>query len=112
MNTYTETPWILDYADDAGRLVVRNNETSHPQGPFVIADINQSRGLESHANARLIAAAPELLEAVADLLGTAELNQDDLEPETCLVLDAVLDLLDRLAQAPPARCLTFEETQP
>jgi hypothetical protein len=62
---HTPGPW--EYDSDEGdygeaRLIVRNNEV-HPQGPFVVSVINQSRGEESKANARLIAAAPELLGA-------------------------------------------------
>lgn len=49
-------------------------------GPENVADVCDSRGIseeEARANARLIAAAPELLEALAKLIGCIDHGSDD-----------------------------------
>ena len=64
MNTeYTPGPWITEHVGDCVEVV--NEETL-----FTIARCGIKNGARSEANARLIAAAPELLEALEDVLSS------------------------------------------
>ena len=77
---HTEGQWstIADEDDFGGvRLTVQDSDLEHPQGRFVVATINRSRGAESRANARLIAAAPDLLEACEAMLHIYRENPGD-----------------------------------
>lgn len=71
MSTYTPGPWVTDdvYKDDIARYVMSDLVPF----PHTIArlELGQDRA-EQEANARLIAAAPELLEALQSLLKWAQ----------------------------------------
>lgn len=73
--TFTPAPWHYmqsTYKDDTVHHLVGHNR--HGQTMLVICEIEKQN---AHANARLIAAAPELLEALDDMLaivGTIKSN--------------------------------------
>ena len=68
--THTPGPWTISIDRDkydSSRDVIRvraEEDRNHPQGPLTVARVNQYLADESVANARLIAAAPDLLEAL------------------------------------------------
>lgn len=71
MSKYTPGPWQCDL-QGYGAFTIEKD--AHDFGSYVvIADrgSHETRVDEMHANARLIAAAPELLEALQDLLDLA-----------------------------------------
>jgi hypothetical protein len=79
-STHTPTPWLVRFDEDRfdSKLSVlevidgRDESLNHPQGELVLARVNVSAFAphmdEPLANARLIAAAPELLAIVRALL--------------------------------------------
>lgn len=81
---HTPGPWktyMDEYRGQTQSCVIPAAESDHPQGPLHIANINESLGEESAANASLIAAAPELLEALEGMLEWAELSVKPHDPE-------------------------------
>lgn len=73
--------WI--YADKRVVAFIGGDDTLFTQYP----------GTAHPANARLIAAAPEMLEALQKLLGCSELNMDDMEPATRDAIQQAVDLV-------------------
>ena len=72
---HTPGPWSLGTKDCGGYPLM-----SETEGHFCdICDVCE--GNESQANARLIAAAPELLAACKRLMDTVALNLDDTDPQ-------------------------------
>jgi hypothetical protein len=65
---HTKGPWEIDLSVIHGNFVVGNKDGRPIVESFLCDD-------ESAANARLIAAAPELLEALEALIGCQELNK-------------------------------------
>ena len=61
---FTPGPWFVAKAVDEGIVI--------DMGTQRIADCNWMRGPEDKANARLIAAAPDLFEALMQLVGVLE----------------------------------------
>lgn len=72
MNGYTKGPWILD-DDSSNEPMVRSEQTA-----VIIAVRHRLPRAESKENMRLIAAAPELLEALKEL--SREEFRDDDDP--------------------------------
>jgi hypothetical protein len=76
--THTPGPWSVSIEPDkydTGRDEIRvlaEEDRNHPQGPLTVSRINQHLAGESVANARLIAAAPDLLEALRGLIDQLE----------------------------------------
>jgi hypothetical protein len=68
VSTYTKGPWNCE-TYDGGSFDIAGNATDHY---YVICSRSRhsTRGDEQHANARLIAAAPELLEALQALVNS------------------------------------------
>lgn len=72
--THTPGPWLVHYERDAFDSaqsilkVTQGNSYDHPQGPLSLASVNVAAFAphtdEALANARLIAAAPQMLEAL------------------------------------------------
>jgi len=78
MSAHTPGPWVAKKATVRGEV----NEwyVTEGEGVAVIAScVTDIAGEPSEANARLIAAAPELLEALEGLCGLAELRPGHLQ---------------------------------
>ena len=98
---HTPGPWHLHPYDRGAWEVTTHADYLHP-GSLVIAarsDLSH-RAAESTANARLIAAAPDLLAAAKQVL--AATHVPDSEAELVLQLRAFLALRDAVAKAAPA----------
>jgi hypothetical protein len=67
MNKHTPAPWVIAH----GRCIYGSGDLVKPFVASVEDDHNDS---ETAANARLIAAAPDLLEALCEMLGAAEID--------------------------------------
>ncbi len=87
---HTPGPWeVYKRRDAMGQLTGRLPEITGKGGLPIIADIRWNSHNEEHgmANARLIAAAPALLEALERITNAPDLNLDELEPETLNALE-------------------------
>lgn len=79
MSTHTPGPWVLQFNKYATGATVRSGTTGMPIAWCSAAAVQPERNhaLEQHeatANARLIAAAPDLLTALTDLLARDEFD--------------------------------------
>ena len=80
--THTKGPWSVSIEPDkydSGRDEIRvlaEEDRNHPQGPLTVARVNQYLADESVANARLIAAAPDLLAALRNMLCEVRMSAD------------------------------------
>jgi len=75
VSAHTPGPWVVDYALSYGHIKTLGYQSERGSTPTVARyDIKGvSIGIdEQQANARLIAAAPELLEALQNLIETCE----------------------------------------
>lgn len=74
---FTPAPWNIqiDWEDRHPIAIIDPTTEDHPQGPLHICNINPNLGKESEANARLIAAAPELLEALKMIEGMCNMPE-------------------------------------
>ena len=71
MNTkYTPAPWITDTENDF--IFSKGQSETHPNIICRLFDRNEENYPNSEANAKLIAAAPELLEALEELVLVAK----------------------------------------
>lgn len=83
---HTPGPWRANIDRDkcdSGLDDIRiyaEEDRGHPQGPLTVARINQHLAGESMANARLMAAAPDLLEALRGAVGYAEMEGGFCDP--------------------------------
>ncbi len=79
--TYTPGPWIFGKTDEGKRLILGGQDRRYIAS-ITIYQIPRRMGLyeepERKANARLIAAAPELLECLKEIKGTATLATGEL----------------------------------
>lgn len=81
---HTPGPWHIGV-----RTYHAGRDVYGPKGePVAVADQDITLPEESAANARLIAAAPELLAALVALVGEADLGEVDLDDDDRAKLDA------------------------
>ena len=68
---HTPAPWkvIIDLEEKHPIAVIDPTTEKHPQGPLHLCNVNPNLQDESYANARLIAAAPELLSLLEEFDG-------------------------------------------
>ena len=74
MKQHTPGPWAIESPDISGAPFRVRKSENHPQGDLTICHVNPYLAYESEANAQLIAAAPDLLQAVEDFLLLATLH--------------------------------------
>jgi len=81
MNTHTPAPWILgEPLPDENRIQIMKKDAPRPDDiapTWVVANVNLCMGQESEANARLIAHAPDLLDACKALLKAEAMQQGE-----------------------------------
>ena len=84
---HTPGPWRVSASKRGGFDIVADNRGTHG-GPFVVASRNDidHRSEESLANCRLIAAAPEMLEALQAVLAS---GGEDWETGACVIRAAI-----------------------
>lgn len=93
MTTHTSGPWHVGI-----RTAHSKRDVYGPQGSLVaLADGVFTSLAEAQANARLIAAAPELADALRELVADADLGEVDLEPEELAKLERARAILARIA---------------
>lgn len=80
MSNHAPGPWTIEDADLAQRFYIMANSNPQP-GSKVVCALVRSDGLTQAANARLIAAAPDLLAAVSELLDSLDAIHPELEEE-------------------------------
>lgn len=87
---HTPGPWKYEASTKTVRSIPSN---------YWIATMDSWEGAVNHeANARLIAAAPDLLEALEMLLASPDLCLENLEPETIEIMNHCNNLIDHLKQ--------------
>ena len=85
---HTPGPWTYEASTKTVRSIPSN---------YWIATMDSWDGAVNHeANARLIAAAPDLLEALEMLLASPDLCLENLEPETIEIMNHCNNLIDHL----------------
>ena len=74
MSEHTPGPWEADGVGSDGSFEIWSGVISGKEGAFIICSRNpiEHRAAASRANARLIAAAPDLLEALQGVLRVAD----------------------------------------
>ena len=103
MSKHTLGPWLVDFElDDLDSRssilrVLDPRSLDHPQGPLVIANINAAAHAphldEPLHNARLIAAAPDLLDALIKARHYVSINRNSMV-ETCTRPDGSMHIDD------------------
>ena len=110
----TPDPWLVQGEAEAGAspdvamLGIEPARDDRPDGwPYLIAQdrpaepgdgsLHVATGIQRFADARLLAAAPDLAQALLGLLTTPELMRAEREGDTRQIVDAVWDLLVRVA---------------
>lgn len=78
MSKHTPGPWPMEYTGDGKRIVIGSGLVEGPNG-YEVAEVYSDdcpQGL-AEANGRLIAAAPDLLEALLAVRETCLFSEDD-----------------------------------
>lgn len=65
---HTDGPWRLETDYPKGFLILKDEPHPSHDPVWTVANVNACMGAESKSNARLIAAAPDLLQATKDFL--------------------------------------------
>lgn len=89
--THTPGPWQIDYGKKYPRGVSRVNRTDALGGINSIVrwnGIGMPSSVEGHANARLIAAAPELLAALKAVVAIADRRTDEFDAARAAIAKA------------------------
>ena len=84
MKQHTPGPWAIESPDISGAPFRVRKSENHPQGDLTICHVNPYLAYESEANARLIASAPEMLQALEsclDYLLMDSMIEEDAAPE-------------------------------
>lgn len=89
MSAHTPGPWALDPCASGWTLIANGQDITSE--PFDACD----------ADARLIAAAPELLEALQALVGEADLGELDHDDETRELIERARDAIERATGGAP-----------
>jgi hypothetical protein len=86
MSKHTPGPWMYDHVDGVVFALQDNGERDVDVCTMPVEEAETSRECVIHADARLIAAAPELLEALRETLNVVEgetCGECGVECETC-----------------------------
>lgn len=89
--THTPGPWKVMYGKKYPRAIVRVNSTNEPGGINSIVrwnGIGLPSSPEAVANARLIAAAPDLLEALHGVLRVTDRKTDEFDAARAAIAKA------------------------
>lgn len=90
----TTYPWKVQFIDHS--LYIQSTKPGLPMVGREGTMRAQGRAPEEHRNnANLMAASPELLECLNDLLGCTELNLDDMEKDTRQKIDKAFAVMSR-----------------
>lgn len=104
MSAHTFGPWHVGMSNGAGSIFSDNGRTRWEPGGttlYPIAQVNRGwNEAEDEANARLIAAAPDLLAALQALVGEADLGEIDHDDETRALIDQAREAIERATGAP------------
>lgn len=96
MRKYSSGPWKAKVGDKDRRAMSMITKANDPA--FTIAHVvceahHVEQREEDIANAHLIAAAPELLDALLSILGTTELNVDEMEYSTLSAIENAREII-------------------
>ena len=104
MSAYTPGPWHAGMGNGAGSIFSESGRVQLEKGGttlYPIAQVNHGwNGAEDDANARLIAAAPELLAALQALVGEADLGELDHDDDTRALIDNARAAIERATGVP------------
>ena len=91
---HTPGPWTYSQRERAPWKFEIHTPTTG--GPSMPTEYRREIALTTdgnEANARLIATTPALLATLQELLGVTELNLDDMEPETRVIVQKAVELV-------------------
>lgn len=104
MSAHTAGPWHMGAGNGAGGVFPEYGRTRLENGGtalYPIAQVNRGwNDAEDDANARLIAAAPDLLAALQALVGEADLGELDHDDDTRELLDNARAAIERATGVP------------